>query len=1736
MPKNVDYGVLKDYDGNDFLPITHSKLVYDENGNTVESRLITLERDVDSIQEQDAFKSIKVGATIIEADQSEDTLELAAGSGIKLTGDATNDKVTIAHNNNIAKKDSFIQNTNASSSGDSFTVTEVKYDTEGHITGKQEKTIILPSDISGNANSATQLQNPVTITITDNNGHNGNATTFNGKSNVTLDLPDVITADIECKDEAYFFIDNADKVVAKVSGAGIETTDVRVSGDIYFNNTSLKTLAEDVITGVSAGNGLTGGGSNGNVTLNIGQGNGISVAADTVSHADTSTLSGVQNAGTGKAITSITVDEFGHVTATNSGNVINSIATTGSGNAITSATNTNGVVTFAKEKTFKTQQTAVSTPDASGNATAFIDSFSQNANGEITGITKKNIPSAGTALGLVKSGGDVTINNGVITVNDDSHNHTISNIDNLQNTLDVKYHNVEPGSTEGSVKLISASGNKEVTVNGLGHTGDGKYYFIDNKENVSAYIDGNGVHSTEFRIPETNVQSANVKAAVSGDLSLTGAYEYAIGVKDSLNNNTIKVTTTDDDVVNLTSSSGVNAVAINATHAQKGPASGYVSGNSVVAVGTGTGESGKIKIPQISVDKYGHVTAAADEEITIKMPSAADLGLTKAMIFLGTTTTPLIDGISTKPIKIDNKDVTPTNGNVVLYDGKEFVWNGSSWEELGAEGSHALNSIKIEGDGTVLTGGGDLTANRTISHGKKFGSTNTTAKYTSGNTETSISGSGDSGTIKIPQLTVDEYGHVTAAVDESITITMPNSISGNAGSADKWKTPRNFSITDNAGHTGSTTSVNGESDISLDLPDTIAANLVGNISTTDDYYAFIDTNNNTLAIIQNGGIKTVDVFDKNNNALSTAVQTVKSSDTASTATVAGVNVNDSRSENNVTISGTLAAATQSTAGAMTAEDKKKLDGITASADAVSYAQTQTSGTTIGTITINGTATAIKTPAVNNATITISPGTGLKTGGDFTTNQSSAETITLNHKNSVTAKTKYEQTSNVSTAGSSFKLTEVQYDSEGHITAAQTKTITLPNQVEFADKWTTARNFRITDNHGHYSDSVSVNGNSDVDLNLPKIIEADLIGNIENNDDSYSFIDSKNNVLAIVKNGGIHTVDVFDKNNNALSTAVQTIEASGTTPLSLSASRNGNKVSIVGSISAATTSTAGAMSAADKTKLDGIAANANNYSLPVATSSTRGGIKIGFSQTGKKYPVQLSSEKAYVEVPWIDTTYGTMIGASSSDAGAAGLVPAPTAGNQNKYLRGDGTWATPTNTTYGAEKGIELSSGKFGHTNSVTAATAQGSSTKTLEFGKTFTIPTITYDAQGHITGKGTTTMTMPANPDTGATSITTSGSGNAITGASYSATNREITLTKGYVTRLYSSDNAGYVSFYNSTKEGETGTNYFLRRPNKTEESSDNYYLGSENYRWNKIYTNDLILSNLQAVDQKISVNNQMAILGDLLLGNDGSSEDQYDLYIRRKVNGALKSARSYWHSDGHYVIQAASDNAVKNYIYLKDDKTEFKQPVAINSGGTGASTAKAARANLFSGLSGTTSGNKFKAVFNSTDDALYTTIPYASKDNIGLLNTEKQEISGYKFFHNYLFAPINVAKGTTPSTTTSNALIFTDNNINNDKKYRYSMVCGQVYKESRDSTIGLYVYQASNPSVDSNLTDGATKNASFVLHAPNETGTVPYISTFNIEYIKTKRFAVNEPSYGTSAPTAADGIVTGQIYYHIID
>lgn len=61
---------------------------------------------------------------------------------------------------------------------------------------------------------------------------------------------------------------------------------------------------------------------------------------------------------------------------------------------------------------------------------------------------------------------------------------------------------------------------------------------------------------------------------------------------------------------------------------------------------------------------------------------------------------------------------------------------------------------------------------------------------------------------------------------------------------------------------------------------------------------------------------------------------------------------------------------------------------------------------------------------------------------------------------------------------------------------------------------------------------------------------------------------------------------------------------------------------------------------------------SDYKLPLASVNTRGGIKSGYQQNGKNYPVQINDqEQAYVSVPWTDnnTTY------AAATASVLGLV-------------------------------------------------------------------------------------------------------------------------------------------------------------------------------------------------------------------------------------------------------------------------------------------------------------------------------------------------------------------------------------------------------------------------------------------------------------------------------------------------
>ena len=120
-------------------------------------------------------------------------------------------------------------------------------------------------------------------------------------------------------------------------------------------------------------------------------------------------------------------------------------------------------------------------------------------------------------------------------------------------------------------------------------------------------------------------------------------------------------------------------------------------------------------------------------------------------------------------------------------------------------------------------------------------------------------------------------------------------------------------------------------------------------------------------------------------------------------------------------------------------------------------------------------------------------------------------------------------------------------------------------------------------------------------------------------------------------------------------------------------------------------------ATDGTKLDGIATSANNYSLPLSSSSTRGGVKIGYAENGKNYPVELSSEKMFVNVPWTDTD---------------------------------------TNTTYSAGSGLSLSGTTFSHTDTSSQASVNNSGNTVIQ--------DVTLDTYGHVTGLTSKALSIPA--------------------------------------------------------------------------------------------------------------------------------------------------------------------------------------------------------------------------------------------------------------------------------------------------------------------------------------------------------------------------------------------------------
>lgn len=149
---------------------------------------------------------------------------------------------------------------------------------------------------------------------------------------------------------------------------------------------------------------------------------------------------------------------------------------------------------------------------------------------------------------------------------------------------------------------------------------------------------------------------------------------------------------------------------------------------------------------------------------------------------------------------------------------------------------------------------------------------------------------------------------------------------------------------------------------------------------------------------------------------------------------------------------------------------------------------------------------------------------------------------------------------------------------------------------------------------------------------------------------------------------------------------------------------------------ATKSVKYAISAGSASSAAALTSNAGSSTQPVYFS---GGKPVACSYTlGKSVPA---------DALFTDHTYGNMKGATSSSAGSAGLVPAPNIGEQLKFLRADGAWVIPTNTTYSVGTSSYLGITKlYTETGSATDGTMTQNAITTALNGKSATGHTHNY--------------------------------------------------------------------------------------------------------------------------------------------------------------------------------------------------------------------------------------------------------------------------------------------------------------------------------------------------------------------------------------------------------------------------
>lgn len=155
--------------------------------------------------------------------------------------------------------------------------------------------------------------------------------------------------------------------------------------------------------------------------------------------------------------------------------------------------------------------------------------------------------------------------------------------------------------------------------------------------------------------------------------------------------------TTLASALNSINANNITAGIVSVEHGGTG-ANTLTSGQVLIGNGTNAVTTKAIDTSISTTSNTNLITSGAVKVYVDSEIQSATAGITGAMHYIGTATVPITNGSSTDPGISGYSISNAQNGDIIVYQTKEFVWESNQWRLIGDEGSYAVKGSIANAD------------------------------------------------------------------------------------------------------------------------------------------------------------------------------------------------------------------------------------------------------------------------------------------------------------------------------------------------------------------------------------------------------------------------------------------------------------------------------------------------------------------------------------------------------------------------------------------------------------------------------------------------------------------------------------------------------------------------------------------------------------------------------------------------------------------------------------------------------------------------------------------------------------------------------------------------------------------------------------------------------------------------------------------------------------------------------